>query len=61
MCGSGAWRTGRTCGKDSCVEVVRKAEMMFMRDSKVMDSPVLQFVTHGWDAFVTGRRDGDFK
>jgi hypothetical protein len=53
------WRTSSYSGSNggTCVEVADNLpEMVFVRDSKDPDGPVLRFSRADWSAFVTGIR-----
>ena len=52
-------------GNGNCVEVKREtgvsAFQIKIRDSKLgLASPVLNFTTDEWDAFIRGVKDGEF-
>ncbi len=43
-----------------CVEVAIKNEHVSVRDSKLTDSPVLQFNKDEWSTFIAGVKAGEF-
>jgi hypothetical protein len=55
------WRRSRRCESGSCVEVAQFADSIGMRDSKLTDSPVLEFTRPAWDAFLAGIRAGEYE
>lgn len=58
--GSPVWRKSRRCGNSTCVEVATLAEEVLVRDSKVVEGPVLRYTHEEWMAFVSGVKEGDF-
>jgi hypothetical protein len=55
------WRkSSRSAAAGHCVEIASAAAAVFVRDSKNVPGPVLEFGTDGWAAFVAGVRDGEF-
>jgi hypothetical protein len=42
------------------VEVASTASAVFVRDSKDVHGPVLEFGAEGWAEFIAGVRDGEF-
>lgn len=48
------------CGSSACVEVAVTTSMVFVRDSKVVDGPVLAFEPTEWSAFLEGVKAGQF-
>jgi hypothetical protein len=54
------WRNSRRCDTGACVEVGHGDGVIAIRDSKVVDGPVLIFSPEEWAAFVAGVRDGEF-
>ena len=55
-----AWEKSSASGGDSCVEVARTAEFIWVRDSNAPDGPTLGFSRADWVAFLTGVRRGEF-
>jgi hypothetical protein len=43
-----------------CVEIASAASAVFVRDSKDVTGPVLEFGARGWAEFLAGVRDGEF-
>jgi hypothetical protein len=55
------WRKSTRSGAAGhCVEVASATAAVFVRDSKDIAGPVLEFETRDWAAFLTGVRDGEF-
>ena len=55
------WRkSSRSGAAGHCVEVASAAAAVFVRDSKNVTGPVLEFGAQGWAEFVAGVRDGEF-
>ncbi|MGA5304118.1 DUF397 domain-containing protein [Nucisporomicrobium flavum] len=55
------WRKStRSAAAGHCVEVASTASAVFVRDSKDVRGPVLEFGAEGWAEFVTGVRAGEF-
>ena len=55
------WRKSRrSCAAGHCVEVASATSAVFVRDSKDVAGPVLEFGTEGWTEFLAGVRDGEF-
>jgi hypothetical protein len=54
------WRRSTLCANGSCVEVAVADRHVAMRDSKMRNSPVLQFDRKSWEAFLVGVRHGEF-
>jgi hypothetical protein len=57
------WRRTSYCtgAASTCVEVAIGAQMVTVRDSKVLASPILRFTIDEWRAFVRGVRAGEFE
>jgi hypothetical protein len=56
-----AWRKSTRSGAAGhCVEVASAAAAVFVRDSKDVSGPVLEFGCDGWREFIAGVRDGEF-
>jgi predicted secreted Zn-dependent protease len=55
------WRKStRSAAAGHCVEVASVASAVFVRDSKDVSGPVLEFGSEGWTEFIAGVRDGEF-
>jgi hypothetical protein len=55
------WRkSSRSAAAGHCVEIASAAAAVFVRDSKDVSGPVLEFGAAGWAEFLTGVRDGEF-
>jgi hypothetical protein len=54
------FRRSSRCGDAGCVEVASTSDGFLMRDSKLDESPVLEFGSEAWASFVAGARDGQF-
>ncbi|GIE52212.1 hypothetical protein Ani05nite_57460 [Amorphoplanes nipponensis] len=55
------WRKStRSAAAGHCVEIASAAAAVFVRDSKDVRGPVLEFGTRGWAEFIAGVRDGEF-
>jgi hypothetical protein len=55
------WRKSTRSGAAGhCVEIASAATAVFVRDSKDVAGPVLEFGTRDWAEFVAGVRDGEF-
>jgi hypothetical protein len=55
------WRKSTRSGAAGhCVEVASAAAAVFVRDSKDVTGPVLEFGRDGWMEFVAGVRAGEF-
>lgn len=55
------WRkSSRSAAAGHCVEIASAAASVFVRDSKDVAGPVLEFGTRGWAEFVAGVRGGEF-
>jgi hypothetical protein len=56
-----AWRKSTRSGAAGhCVEIATAATAVYVRDSKDVAGPILEFGTEGWAEFVAGVRDGYF-
>jgi hypothetical protein len=56
-----AWRKSTRSGAAGhCVEIATAATAVYVRDSKDVAGPILEFGTEGWAEFVAGVRDGHF-
>lgn len=58
--GSIQWLRSSRCDTGSCLEAAHIDGMIAIRDSKVVDGPVLTFTPEEWAAFVAGVRGGEF-
>lgn len=47
------WRKSRKSGQESCVEVARSDDAVFVRDSKDQGGPRLQFTSVQWQLFIS--------
>ncbi|GAA2527710.1 hypothetical protein Ahu01nite_088140 [Winogradskya humida] len=55
------WRKSTRSGAAGhCVEVASVAAAVFVRDSKNVEGPMLEFGQAGWAEFVAGVRAGEF-
>jgi hypothetical protein len=54
------WRRSSFCSNSTCVQVAGRGDVVAIRDSKVTDSPVLQYTIDEWRAFVEGVKAGEF-
>jgi hypothetical protein len=55
------WRKSTRSGAAGhCVEIASAAAAVFVRDSKDIAGPVLEFGTRHWADFLAGVRDGVF-
>ncbi len=56
-----SWRKS-TASQDNtgCVEIAVRPEHIYVRNSRHTDGPVLAFLPHEWEAFVTGVHNGEF-
>ncbi|MFI5936693.1 DUF397 domain-containing protein [Actinoplanes sp. NPDC051494] len=56
-----AWKKSTRSGAAGhCVEVAAASSTVFVRDSKDVSGPVLDFDQEGWSAFLAGVRAGEF-
>jgi len=56
-----SWRKSTRSGAAGhCVEVASTTSAVFVRDSKDVHGPVLEFGAEGWAEFIAGVRDGEF-
>jgi len=56
-----SWRKSTRSGAAGhCVEVASTTSAVFVRDSKNLQGPVLEFGAEGWAEFIAGVRDGEF-
>jgi hypothetical protein len=53
-------KSSRSGAAGHCVEVASADAAVFVRDSKDVTGPVLQFGTEGWTEFLAGVRGGEF-
>lgn len=53
------WRKSSRCESSACVEV-GLADRAYVRDSKLVDSPVLSFNPADWRGFLTGIKSGAY-
>lgn len=57
----GEWRKSSfSSDSANCVEVLRSADGVTVRDSKNVSGPTLSFTDAEWDAFVRGAKNGEF-
>ncbi|GAA3912308.1 DUF397 domain-containing protein [Actinoplanes auranticolor] len=55
------WRkSSRSAAAGHCVEIASAAAAVFVRDSKDVAGPVLEFGTRDWADFLAGVRAGRF-
>ena len=55
------WRKSTRSGAAGhCVEIASTAAAVFVRDSKDIAGPILEFGTRDWAEFLTGIRRGEF-
>lgn len=55
------WRkSSRSAAAGHCVEIASAASAVFVRDSKDVSGPVLEFGATGWAEFIAGVRAGEF-
>ncbi|MFI5492805.1 DUF397 domain-containing protein [Actinoplanes sp. NPDC051859] len=55
------WRkSSRSAAAGHCVEFAPAVPAVFVRDSKDVSGPVLEFGTRGWAEFIAGVRAGDY-
>ena len=54
------WLTSSFCGTSTCVQAATIRGMVAIRDSKIQDSPVLEFSKDEFRAFVKGIKAGEF-
>jgi uncharacterized protein DUF397 len=54
------WQRSSLCSAATCVEVARLGSQVFVRDSKIDESPVLAFQQAEWADFLEGIRRGEF-
>ena len=54
------WLKSSFCEASSCVEVNLSGPVVFVRDSKDREGPVLCFTRQEWTAFLDGAKGGDF-
>jgi hypothetical protein len=55
------WRKStRSAAAGHCVEIASAAAAVFVRDSKDVAGPVLEFATRDWADFLGGVREGRF-
>jgi hypothetical protein len=55
------WRKSTRSGAAGhCVEVAPAVGSIFVRDSKDVAGPMLEFGTRGWSEFIAGVRSGEF-
>ncbi|WP_084369907.1 DUF397 domain-containing protein [Microbispora sp. ATCC PTA-5024] len=53
------WRTARNCANGNCVAVAEfPGERVAMRDTKVGDSPILEFTLPQWRTFLRQAKAG---
>lgn len=55
------WRkSSLSAAAGHCVEIASAAAAVFVRDSKDVSGPVLEFGNQGWSEFIAGVRAGEF-
>jgi hypothetical protein len=55
------WRKStQSSSNGGCVEVADLGEHIALRDSKILDGPVLLFTAMEWDCFLDGVDKGEF-
>ncbi len=54
------FKSSRSAGNVSCVEVAATPGVVLVRDSKDPDGPRLAFDSHGWATFVASVQAGEF-
>ena len=55
------WRSSSISGGGNCIEVAfTGADHVLVRDSKLIDGPVLEFTREEWRAFLGGVKLGEF-
>ena len=48
------WRkASRSVGNGACIEIASLEGVIAVRDSKVLDSPVIRYSTHAWQSFLS--------
>ena len=57
---SPVWRRSTRCSESGCVEVASTRSGSMMRDSKLDESPILEFDRDSWAAFVAAIQAGEF-
>jgi hypothetical protein len=55
-----AFRAATACETANCIQVGAAPGRVYVRDSKDLTLPPLQFPPTAWRAFVAGVKDGDF-
>ena len=53
-------KSSRSAAAGHCVEIASAAAAVYVRDSKDVAGPVLEFGTEGWAEFISGVRGGEF-
>jgi predicted secreted Zn-dependent protease len=54
------WRTALNCDGGSCVEVAADQNVIWIRNSRQPDGPLLQYTPEEWHEFASGIKKGDF-
>lgn len=64
FCSNGAcvqigWRRSTDCASNACLEVAHADGRVLLRDSKLAESPVIEFTPSGWRGFCTVAAEWD--
>ncbi|MEU4829073.1 DUF397 domain-containing protein [Streptosporangium sp. NPDC023615] len=54
------WRISSYCNGGNCVQVAFAPDTVSVRDSKVLDGPVLRYSPGDWSAFVRAVKQGAY-
>jgi hypothetical protein len=54
------FKSTKSGGNDSCVEVAMVGDAIAVRDSKNPTGPALIYTSDEWTAFLAGVKDGEF-
>ncbi|MFE0024485.1 DUF397 domain-containing protein [Amycolatopsis sp. NPDC059021] len=60
IAGGHGWRISSRCQGGGCVEVDITSDVVLVRDSKEVNSPVLSFTQEEWNDFLEGVQNGEF-
>ena len=56
------WKRSSRCDSGTCVEAnLAEADVVYVRDSKLDDSPLLRVSAEAWRAFTSGLKAGDIR